>query len=323
MQGSGQERIIRLQNRTPERRKFVVPFKPSLIFEVTNRCNCRCSFCYEKTRRENQDVSPDRFARVLKAFRPLYLQITGGEAMLHPKFEDCLAYAARTVPVVQISTNGTVLDKKLKFLGSLKRKPMIGISLDFPDERHDRVRKKKGLFKKIQGVLPLMKEQRVPVALSTTVFGPGSVPEAPEGNLEEVRALTEFSAQWDIPINVQSCSPAVKEVRVELGKTLLASKYRKLVNSQAYRELLVKGHNGRCRYNWTNVSIGADGNKLPTDFGNCYFCGDCLLCFYSCVWEPTLLTSHQMLRQAAHFLRMEMHMVPWLDRLLASGKKSP
>ena len=301
----------------------MVSFKPSLILEITNQCNCRCSFCYEKTRREKKSIPVKMFAQVLKTYRPLYLQVTGGEAMLHPEFEGCLTHAVRKVPVVQITTNGTVLGKKVKFLGSLKRKSLIGISLDFPDERHDRVRKSKGLFKKIRDIIPAMKEDGVPVALSTTVFGPGAVPEAPEGNLEEVPALIEFSAQWDIPINIQSCSPAVKEVRVELGKKLLASKYRKLVNSRAYREILVEGHNGRCRYNWTNVSIGADGNKLPTDFGNCYFCGDCLLCFYSCVWEPTLLTSHRMVRQAAHFLRMEMHMVPWLDRLLASGKKSP
>ncbi len=301
----------------------MAPIRPSLIFEITNQCNCRCSFCYEKVRRKKQNVSPEVFSRVLKATRPLYLQITGGEALLHPEFEACLALAARRVPIVQISTNGTMLDKKIGFLAGMKRKPMIGISLDFPDERHDRVRIKRGLFRKIEGVLPLMKSQGIPVAFSATVFGPGAVPEAPEGNLEEVPALIEFSAQHDIPINVQSCSPAVKEVRMELGRALLASRYGKLVNSPAYRELLVKGHDGRCRYNWTHASFGAEGNRLSTDYGNCYFCQDCMRCYYSCVWEPSLLTSRQLLRQAAHFARMELHMIPALDRFLGAGRKRP
>jgi len=292
-------------------------FKPSLIFEITNRCDCRCSFCYEKTRREDRSVLLQTFAAVLKAYRPLYLQVTGGEALLHPEFEELISLAVRRIPAVQISTNGTTIHKKIGFLAGLKRKPMLGISLDFPDERHDRVRGKKGLFRRIQEVIPSLKDASVPVAFSTTVFGPDAVPEAPEGNLEEVRNLIRFSRELDIPINVQSCSPAVKEVRRELGRILLSSDYRKLVNSPAYGELLVKGHDGRCRYNWTNASIGSDGTRLPTDPGNCYFCRDCLKCYYSCVWEPTLLTSRRAARQAAHFLRMEMHMIPALDRLLS------
>ena len=292
-------------------------FKPSLIFEITDRCDCRCSFCYEKTRRQNLDVPVATFARVLRTVRPLYLQITGGEALLHPDFEECLRVALAAVPVVQITTNGTTLERKLRFLAGLKRKPLIGISLDFPDDRHDRVRKRAGLFRKIQETIPRMKGEGIPVAFSTTVFGPGAVPEAPEGNLGEVEGLVELSSRWDVPVNIQSCSPAVEEVRVELGRKLLSMTYRKLVNSPGYRRLLVAGHDGRCRFNWTNASFGTAGNPLPTEYGRCYFCDDCLRCYYSCVWEPTLLTSLALPRQAAHFARMQLHMIPALDRFLS------
>jgi molybdenum cofactor biosynthesis enzyme MoaA len=292
-------------------------FKPSLIFEVTDQCDCRCSFCYEQARRQNRSVTPADFARALSTYHPLYLQITGGEALLHPEFEELIRLALRTVPVVQISTNGTQLERRLAFLAGLKRKPLIGISLDFPDERHDRVRKKKGLFKKIRGILPKMKEAGIPTAFSTTVFGPDAVPEAPEGNLDELADLIGFSAAHDLPINIQAASPARTEVRQELGRRLLSSNYRKLVNSPAYAELLVNGHDGRCRFNWTNVSIGVDASPLPTQYGNCYFCKDCLRCYYSCVWEPTLLASRHLPRLAAHFFRMQLHMTPAVERILS------
>jgi len=298
----------------------VASYRPSVIFEITDLCDCRCSFCYEKTRRSGRHVSPRVFERVLRETRPLYLQITGGEALLHPEIEACLTVAARRVPVVQITTNGTQLERKMGFLAGMRRKPMIGISLDFADERHDRVRGRKGLFRKIEGLLPRLKAHGIPVALSTTVFGPGQVPEAPEGNLDQVPALIAFSTMHDIPINVQSCSPAVAEVRVELGNALLGSRYPKLVNSIAYRELLVKGHDGRCRYNWTHASVGVEGGRLSTEPGNCYFCGDCTRCYYSCVWEPTLLASRHLPRQIAHFARMELHMIPALDRLIGTAR---
>ena len=298
-------------------------FKPSLIFEITDKCNLRCSFCYERVRRSARHIHPHAFRRVLKSYRPLYLQITGGEALLHPEFEELLTHATRMVPIVQITTNGTVLDTKIDFLRDLKKKPVIAISLDFADERHDRVRKRKGLFKRIEGLLPVMKREGIPVALSSTIFGPGVVQEAGEGNLGDVVSLIEFSAHHDIPINIQSCSPAQKEVRVELGTTLLASTYTRLVDSRAYQELLIRGHNGRCRFNVLNTSIGADGIPLPTEYGNCYFCQDCMKCYYSCVWEPTLLLSRHLPAMAAHFLRMEINMTPTLRRLLTKMVGGP
>jgi len=296
-------------------------FKPSLIFEITDQCNLACSFCYEKVRRKARSVSPETFSEVLRTFRPLYLQITGGEALLHPRFEDLLAHATRRIPVVQITTNGTMLGGKLGFLGSLKRKPLIGISLDFADERHDLVRKHRGLFKTIDRLVPVMKDAGIPVAFSSTVFGPGQVPEAPEGNIGEVGSLIDFSAHHDVPINLQSCSPAQEEVRVELGKLLCASGYEKLVNTRGYRELLIKGHDGRCRFTVLNVSIGADGAVLPTRRGECYFCQDCLKCYYSCVWESALLLRPRLLPgQAADLLRTRLQMSPLLNRVRARWK---
>ena len=164
-------------------------FKPSLIFEITDQCNCKCSFCYEKIRRKACHVEPEAFIWVLRKYKPLYLQITGGEALLHPDFEDILRLATKKIPVVQITTNGSLLEDKISFFSSLKRKPLIGISVDFPDRRHDLVRKRKGLFKRITKIIPMLKDHGVPVALSTTVFGPDVVPEVPEGNIGVVHFL--------------------------------------------------------------------------------------------------------------------------------------
>lgn len=288
--------------------------EPSLIFESTDACNLRCAFCYEQGRRARGHVPLDTFRAVLARYRPFYLQITGGEPMLHPAFRELMRCALSRVPVVQVTTNGTRLEEEGAFLAGLRRKPFVGVSVDLPGPGHDRVRKRKGLFKEIEAGLGELKARGVPVAVSTTIFGPGDVAEMPEGNGDAVEDLIAFSADSDLPINLQPCAPAPESVRRDLGEKLRASTYPKLVNSPPYREMLVRGHDGRCRFNWTNVSVGTDGAVLPTRPGNCYFCNDCAACYYSCVWEPTLLTSRHGAASARHFLAMQLAMSPTVSR---------
>lgn len=277
----------------------------SLIFEVTNACNLRCPFCYviREDRMKKEFIPLDRYEYILRIYRPLYLQITGGEATIHPNFIELLKIASKYTVRTQISSNGFLIEKYIDYLLNLPQKPAFGISLDAPNELHDTIRNRKGLFNRILKTIKLLKKNRIPHALAMTVFGKNDIPNLPEGNLHLVEEMLSFCEQFQLNINIQPFSPAQKETRIALGKILLKSKSRYIVDSISYRKLLINGNWNMCRYNWTNISISSKGLQLPTQQNRCYFCSDCAKCYYSCVWEPSLITSSKFLPTVTSFIK--------------------
>lgn len=284
-------------------------FFPSMIFEITDKCNLNCIFCYEKYRRKNKDVTIEVFKKAIYKYKPLLIQLTGGEPTLHSNFNEILKIALQKVLLVQFTTNGWNLEEKIPFLIKLKKKPLIAISLDVFSSLHNKVRKRNELFEKIIGNINLLKKYKIPVALSTTVFGKSLIKELPQGNLPFLSKLLKFAEDKKVVINFQPASPTLEKLRIALGEFLLNSNSRYIANTFAYRNLLIKGHKGKCKYNLTNISLNTEGEILPTFYNNCYFCNDCLKCYYSCVWEPTLLTSAQGLSSINSYLKTYLNMI--------------
>ncbi|MHA1309310.1 MAG: radical SAM protein [Candidatus Helarchaeota archaeon] len=275
-----------------------------MICEVTDFCNLNCSFCYEKTRRKKKHISPEVFENILKRYRPLYLQITGGEATTHPEFEKIVNIGVNNSIKTQISTNGVLLKKIIPVLLKIpfRKRPIIGISLDASNEDHDIIRGHKGLFKSIMKSIVEYKKKRIPFGFATTVFDKNYLEELPEGNIKHVPNLIKLANELHVPINIQPCAPTEPSLRKKLGKILIENKSRFLVNTQPYLKILINGHKNKCRYTWTNISIGTSGNILPTRPDNCYFCNDCSKCYYSCVWEPSLITSRYFFQSLLSFI---------------------
>jgi MoaA/NifB/PqqE/SkfB family radical SAM enzyme len=114
-----------------------------LNFEVTMRCNARCSFCdYWKTPAEAMLVT-----------------FTGGEPTLRRDLEEIVRSVRKAAPLtyLQMITHGGML--------SLERAQSLwdagidqfNISLDYLDERHDAARGIPGLTAKILDVVPRMR----------------------------------------------------------------------------------------------------------------------------------------------------------------------
>lgn len=100
----------------------------AMIYEITPRCNLRCSQCYNiwKNSPESSSVAsanerqdgvelPPRealalAARIISLSRCRNFTITGGEPCLRPDLEDIVRFAARRVRQVTVITNGTLLD---------------------------------------------------------------------------------------------------------------------------------------------------------------------------------------------------------------------
>jgi MoaA/NifB/PqqE/SkfB family radical SAM enzyme len=135
--------------------------RPVLLnFEVTMRCNARCSFCdYWKTPADSRAHENTDYAVIARHFKPMLVTFTGGEPTLRRDLEDIVASVRRAAPLtyLQMITHGGML--------SLERARSLwdagidqfNISLDYLDERHDVARGIPGLSAKILSLVPRMR----------------------------------------------------------------------------------------------------------------------------------------------------------------------
>jgi len=96
------------------------------------------------------------------------LSITGGEPLLYPYLGEVVDYAHERGFIVQINTNGSVLAENVS---SLSRADLVTISLDYPDEKHDKVREHPCLFQKALRGADACRRANLRVDFSTLLLG--------------------------------------------------------------------------------------------------------------------------------------------------------
>lgn len=89
-----------------------------IYIEITNICNLCCSFC-QPTKRTFGSMSTQEFDAVCQEIKPftdyIYLHVKG-EPLLHPQFRSILHTAKKHGLKVNITTNGTLIEKQLETL---------------------------------------------------------------------------------------------------------------------------------------------------------------------------------------------------------------
>ncbi|MCB9744708.1 MAG: radical SAM protein [Alphaproteobacteria bacterium] len=125
------------------------PSKPLTLLLLINRgCNLRCSFCDLWDRPENMP-----FERVLalldeaQAIGTKILVITGGEPFMHPRLFDVVREAKARGMGVNITTNGTLVEKRWEELRAAGV-DSLSISIDGLAETHDALRGQQGAHKR-------------------------------------------------------------------------------------------------------------------------------------------------------------------------------
>ncbi len=116
--------------------------EPSLRYlelQITNACNLRCSHCYINANAQ-EELSPQRIRDVLVEFEEmqgLRVMITGGEPLLHARFDEINEMLPDFFLRKVLFTNGMLLGKDL--LKALKVDE-IQISIDGLEKAHDAIR---------------------------------------------------------------------------------------------------------------------------------------------------------------------------------------
>lgn len=85
-----------------------------VYIEISNVCNLQCTFCPE-VQRGKTFMGPELFQKAARAVAPLTETVCFhlmGEPLLHPRFQDYVAFCGGLGLPVDITTNGILLDEK-------------------------------------------------------------------------------------------------------------------------------------------------------------------------------------------------------------------
>ena len=125
--------------RRPRLMQAPVPSLRYLELQITDECNLKCKHCYISKSKRNE-LSPEQVRSILDEFERLQglrVLITGGEPLLHRKYDEINEMLPDFFVRKVLFTNGVLLDKdRLKTL----RVDEIQVSIDGMEHAHDSIR---------------------------------------------------------------------------------------------------------------------------------------------------------------------------------------
>lgn len=148
-----------------------------LTLELTNRCNPKCKICNIWKEKEKKDLELSSIKRVIDSIdNPLNVALTGGEPLLHPRFDEIYRYLfklylKKKILNIDISTNA-YSDKIKKFLIqnlSFLKPLSISISLDGFKDLHNKQRGKKDAFKNTLKNIQYIKKLGLPLEIKFVI----------------------------------------------------------------------------------------------------------------------------------------------------------
>jgi MoaA/NifB/PqqE/SkfB family radical SAM enzyme len=282
---------------------------PVLVnFEVTLRCNARCSFCdYWKTNAAARADELESFADAARFFNPMLFTFTGGEPLLRRDLEELVAAVDASVRLkyIMLLTHGAMLTveraRSLRDAGVNQ----FNISLDYLDARHDRARGIPGLVSRILGTVSDMRAAGIDGIRFNTVIK--------NDNLDQIMPIVRCAEELGCGVNLsvytdskngnrelllQSMDPAPIEA---LTAELLAFKRRRrgvITSSDYYLAQLPRYVRGEmledCRSGIRTIHLNPAGHvkrcpDFPTDFHwrdfRRYQPISCNACYYACRGE--------------------------------------
>lgn len=152
-------------------------FYPNTVsIELTDRCNLSCVGCkfygesgayrkegvYAKNGRKTDSMSLENVKKIIDQvafFKPLII-ITGGEPLLNPDCLPIIDYIHQKGLVATLETNGTLITDEMAEKLIRSDISVIMVSVDGPEEVHDKWRGRAGAFQKAVGGLKKLREIR-------------------------------------------------------------------------------------------------------------------------------------------------------------------
>jgi len=133
-----------------------------LFLEITRRCNLSCLHCGSDCSRDydGEVLTTESWLRLIDDVRQnfgpdVYIVLTGGEPLLHPELEKITSHLAALKMSWGIVTNGLLLNEGRLTELLDDNISSLTVSLDGPEEPHERLRNQLGSFEKTREAIQL------------------------------------------------------------------------------------------------------------------------------------------------------------------------
>lgn len=201
----------------------------SLIFFVTSRCNLLCTHCFywEELNKRKNELTLDEIEKISRSLPNLLtLSLTGGEPYLRADLPDIARAFERNSHVrnIQIPSNGFQVDRIVSRVEELmgkvrKARVSTGVSLDGPEDVHNRIRQDPRSFKRALQTLTELKKLK-PSFPNLSVGVALTVSSANQHCLDEFLRFIEKELQPDAVtitlVRGNPIDPSLKEVDLAL-----------------------------------------------------------------------------------------------------------
>jgi len=283
--------------------------RPLLVhFEVTMRCNARCSFCdYWKTDPRAKETELKSFADAARFFNPMMVTFTGGEPTLRKDLEEVVSAVDGAIrfKYMTMITHGAMLSPERALSLWKAGINQFNISLDFLDERHDEARGIPGLTRRILANIPAMRALGIDNIRFNTVIK--------NSNLDQLMPIVRRAEELGCGVNFSTYTDnknGNKDLLLQDNPQsqledaiaqILAYKKRKrgvVTNSDYYLEQVPRYARGEmkepCQSGLKTIHVSPTGHvkrcpDFPTDFHwsefKTYTPVDCNACYYACRGE--------------------------------------
>lgn len=169
--------------------------KPVVVWNMGRRCNLKCVHCYarskdieytnELTTKQGKELIDD-----LVQFGVPVILFSGGEPLMRPDFPELALYARSKGMRAVISTNGTLIDKKMAKVLKEIGLSYVGVSLDGMRETNDKFRGFKGAFDLALQGMRNCREEGIKVGLRFTIN---------KKNVKDIPAIFDLLEKEKIP----------------------------------------------------------------------------------------------------------------------------
>ncbi|MFC1968832.1 radical SAM protein [Chloroflexota bacterium] len=176
--------------------------RPVVIsYEATLSCNCNCRHCdHGGIKKNEKQLGPAVYGRITRHFNPVVVQISGGEPLLREDILEVVrAVKQAGAPLLIFVTNGALLNEEVYLQLHRAGVNQVSVSLDFPDERHDDFRRRRGLYRHLEQVIPQL-----------GAYGHGDVilnSVITKANLKEILPLCQKARDWNVAISFSIYTP--------------------------------------------------------------------------------------------------------------------